>query len=154
MPVETCDKNLPPLVDGLEESEWEKKDKVRKIEEQHILKERLMEEERQESLRQERNEIEKIEQGIIHTLQGKDESGFTEGDIKDMTLTLVEARTRQLVGSLNYEMSQKEGKVGVRVESLDVQVQSQPGPRSPTSSKKQSPHAKSPASGRTSGRKL
>lgn len=141
-------------MDALEESEWEKKDKIRKIEEQHMLKERLMEEERQQSLKQERSKIEKIEESIINTLQGKGKLGFTEGDIKDATSTLVKARMRQLVGSLNYEMFQREGKVGVRVESLAVQAQSHPGPRSPTSSKKQSPHAKSPASGRTSGRKL
>ena len=156
MPVETPDKCLPPLKDGMVESEWENKEKIRKIEELHILNERLLRNERQEYVEKEKSEMAKMEEDIFMTLQSKISVGITESELRDMTASLVDARTRQLLGSLGYEMSQQEGTVGMRAESMAVgQAQPQAAGSSPPSSKrgKQSPHAKSPASGRTSGRK-
>ena len=107
-----------------------------------------------------RNKIVKLqlEEEVFSSLTAKAACGMSESEIKDMTASLVEARVRQFLGSLSYEMSQQEGSVGVRVESLEVQ-QAEPretGSSTPSSKKgKQSPHNKSPASsGRTSGRNV
>ena len=155
MPVDTGEKHLPPLVGGLDEKEWAKRERVRQIEERHTLKQSHMKEDRQESIQQETKELETIEQTLTHTLQAKAPTGFREEEIQEMTTVLAEAKTRQFLGSLGYEMSQQEGSVGVRVESLAVQAEPQPGSSPPSSKKgKQSPRGKSPAaSGRSSGRK-
>ena len=156
MPVETPDKCLPPLKDGMVESEWENKEKIRKIEERHALNETLLRNERQEYVEKENSAMAKMEEEIFMTLQSKISSGIKESEIRDMTASLVEARTRQFLGSMGYEMSQQEGAVGMRAESLTVgRAQPQAAGSSPPSSKrgKQSPNAKSPASGGTPGRK-
>ena len=68
MPVETPDKCLPPLKDGMVESEWENKEKIRKIEELHVLNERLLRNERQEYVEKEKSEMAKMEEDIFMTL--------------------------------------------------------------------------------------
>ena len=51
--VETGEKSLPPLSEGLIVSEWEDREKVREIEEQHALKAKVLEQEREEYIKQE-----------------------------------------------------------------------------------------------------
>ena len=159
MSIETPDKNqLAPLMEGMVESEWEKKEKVKQIEECRALNERILRNEREEFVKKQNSEIAKLEEEVFSSLTAKAACGMSESEIKDMTASLVEARVRQFLGSLSYEMSQQEGSVGVRVESLGVQ-QAEPretGSSTPSSKKgKQSTHNKSPASsGRTSGRNV
>ena len=159
--VETGEKSLPPLSEGLIVSEWEKREKVREIEEQYALKARVLEQEREEYVEQEKHEMKKADETLAQDLQGKATTGFTESDIKAMVQTVTDAKTRQFLESLSYEMACQKGSMDVKVDSLAVQTETQPGSSSPSSKKKgkQSPNDKSPkansprGSGRASGRK-
>ena len=156
--VETCENGLPPLSEELEESEWKKKEKVREIEKQHTLRERVLDEERRESIEREKNEMDRIEQEVVEALEAKASVGFTEAEIKEIATSIADARIKQFLGCLSYEMTHQEGSMGVKVESLVVQAEPGPGSTSPPPGKKspaKSPQTtKSPAgSGRTSGRK-
>ena len=81
MMVDTAEKNLPPLHFGIELSEWEKREKVREIEEKNTLKENALHKSRELSIKEEKMETEMVEESILQALQSSSSNGVSEKDI-------------------------------------------------------------------------
>ena len=120
--VHTAEKDMPPLQSGIELSEWEKREKVREIEELNSLRERDMKEARDISVTEEKKEMEMLEGSILSTLRSKGSSGVSEKEIQAMVTMLTESRAKQLLSLLTHELSLQERSVGVRVDSLVVRA--------------------------------
>ena len=71
--VYTAEKDIPPLQSGIELSEWEKKEKVREMEEMNSLKERDMQKLREISITEEKKEIDLhfIQNVLVDSLRKK-----------------------------------------------------------------------------------
>ena len=143
--VHTGEKDIPPLQSGVELSEWEKKEKVREMEEMNSLKERDMQKLREISMTEEKKEIAMVEESIVSALHSKSSCGFTKKEIQAMVAMLTETRAKHLLSSLTHELSLQ----GVRVDRLVVRADPHLG-----SKQDQELSAKrTPVSSRESGRK-
>lgn len=155
MVIDTAEKKLSPLAEGMDESEWKKREKVRELQEQHELKQTAMKEERLRSLDKAKRDMEELEIDVLNFLETKSLSGLLESEIIELTRKVVEAKTEQFLETLCYEMSQQEESIGMTMDSLTAQTGAIRQPASPSPGKKgklKTPNSKSPASGRTSGR--
>lgn len=144
--VLTPEKSPPPLQNGMDLNEWEKKERVREVEMKHMMRERAVLEMRESLIKKEIENIEEVEQMIFAELQSKCHTGLTEKEIVTMTNTITDAHINHLLPSLVHHMAQQEGCVGVMADSLAVEAQWQT-----ESNLKEA--KKTPASSRASGRK-